>query len=64
MKILKVTPQKNKILTIISDDGRIGNFDVTLYMNYEAFEPLKEESEFQQIFNGGYFIYATKTYCS
>lgn len=56
MKILEITPQNNWVLSIVSDDGRAGTFDVVPYLNYEAFEPLKDHSEFVKIINGGYFI--------
>lgn len=56
MKIIEVYPQANKILTIVADDGRIGNFDVNPYLGYEAFKYLQDQTEFMKIINGGYFI--------
>lgn len=56
MRILKLSIQPNWILSIVADDGRIGNFDVQPYLEYEAFEPLKDYKEFENIFNGGYFV--------
>ena len=53
MKILKVEPQTNFILLIEFDNGLTGYFDVKPYLNFEAFLPLKEISEFNQIKNGG-----------
>lgn len=56
MRILKVSPQIGLILSIIADDGRVGEFDVKPYLEYEAFEPLKSIEEFMQVTTGGYFI--------
>ena len=56
MKIVEVQPQSNCILKIVSDDGRIGNFDVSPYLKYEAFADLKNPSAFMKVSNGGYFI--------
>jgi hypothetical protein len=44
------------MLSIVADDGRIGNFDVGPYLEYEAFEALRDCCEFQKAFNGGYFV--------
>ena len=56
MRIIDVTAQPNWILTICTDDGRIGNFDVKPYLDYEAFEDLKKIDEFKSVSNGGYFV--------
>ena len=56
MRISEITPQPNWILTIVSDDGRIGEFDVTPYLQYEAFKDLQTVSEFMKISNGRYFV--------
>ena len=56
MKIAKISPQPNYLLTIDTDDGRIGNFDVSPYLKYEAFEALQDRDEFLKVFNGGYFV--------
>lgn len=56
MRITEVTPQPNLVLTITADDGRIGNFDLSPYLEDEAFEPLRDYSEFLKVANGGYFI--------
>lgn len=42
--------------SIVVEDGRIGLFDVTPYLEYEAFEVLREHQEFMKVSNGGYFI--------
>ena len=56
MKIVEVQPQANYTLKIISDDGRIGNFDVSPYLKYEVFADLKNQNSFMQVSNGEYFI--------
>jgi hypothetical protein len=56
MKIIDVLPHPNWTLSIVSDDGRKGEFDVGPYLQYEAFDDLKMVSEFMKISNGGYFI--------
>lgn len=56
MRIAKVHPQPNYILTVVADDGRVGQFDVGPYLKYEAFEELRRPSEFAKVRNGGYFI--------
>ncbi len=56
MRIIELSPQPNWVLSIIADDGRIGNFDVSPYLEYEAFEALRDYREFQKAFNGGYYV--------
>lgn len=56
MNIAHVTPQEDFILRIVADDGRIGLFDVRPYLDSEAFSPLVDGREFEQVKNGGYFI--------
>jgi hypothetical protein len=56
MRIVHISPQPDWILSIFAEDGRIGNFDIRPYLEYEAFEALKNYSEFLKVFNGGYFI--------
>jgi hypothetical protein len=56
MKIKEVHPQPNWVLSIIADDSRIGNFDVSPYLEFEAFAELKNTEEFKKISSGGYFI--------
>jgi len=56
MKIIEITPHPNWTLTIVSDDGRKGNFDVSPYLDLETFEDLKKVSEFMKVSNGGYFL--------
>jgi len=56
MRIVEISAQSNWVLTIAADDGRVGNFDVSPYLEYEAFEALRDYSEFLKVLSGGYFI--------
>lgn len=56
MRIAEISPQPNWVLSIVTDDGRMGNFDVSPYLGYEAFEALQDHTEFLKVFNGGYFV--------
>jgi len=56
MRIAKLYPQSNWVLAVLADDGRFGRFDVSPYLRYEAFEALRDPSEFMKVFNGGYFV--------
>jgi len=56
MRIVQVRPQPNWILSVVAEDGRVGEFDVRPYLSYEAFEDLRRPSEFMKVFNGGYFV--------
>ena len=51
---LKIQP--NLILTVVAKDGRVGQFDVSPYLQDEAFEALQNPNEFKKVINGGYFI--------
>jgi len=56
MRMTEIQPQANWVLSIVSDDGRVGSFDVSPYLAYEAFEELRDPVEFSKISNGGYFV--------
>ncbi len=56
MRIAELQIQPNFVLNIVSDDGRIGRFDVSPYLQYDAFEMLRDPSEFEKVFNGSYFV--------
>ena len=56
MRIAELSPQPNWVLSIVADDGRVGIFDVSPYLGYEAFEDLRDHSEFMKVVNGGYFV--------
>ena len=56
MSIKEVHAQPNWVLRIVADDGRIGSFDVRPYLEYEAFNELRDHNEFMKVFNGVYFV--------
>lgn len=56
MNIAEIKPQPDWTLLIIAEDGRSGIFDVRPYLECEAFEEIREYSEFIKIHNGNYFI--------
>ena len=56
MKIAELAVKPNWILSIVAEDGRTGEFDVSPYLHYEVFEPLKDPAEFANVFNGQYFV--------
>mgnify|MGYP003598447556 CR=1 FL=1 len=56
MVIVEIQPQSDWTLAITANNGRMGYFDVKPYLDYEAFEELREHSEFLKISNGGYFV--------
>ena len=56
MRIKEVRPESNWVLSIIADDGRVGSFDVSPYLGDEAFEDLRDPTEFMKVSSGGYFI--------
>ena len=56
MRIAELCPHSHWSLSIVADDGRVGSFDVSPYLGYEAFEDLRDQSEFMKVINGGYFI--------
>ena len=56
MRIAELHPQPDWVLTILADDGRVGRFDVTPYLEYDAFDELRDQDEFMKVINGGYFI--------
>ena len=55
MRIAELKIQANWILTVVAEDGRVGQFDVGPYLQDEAFEALQNQSEFAKVINGGYF---------
>jgi hypothetical protein len=56
VRILELRPQPNWILDVVADDGRVGRFDVTPFLGYEAFEALRDPSEFVRVSSRGYFV--------
>ena len=56
MRIAELRTEPNWVLSLVADDGRVGRFDVTPYLQYEAFEALRDQNEFAKVSNGGYFV--------
>ncbi len=56
MKIAQLHVETNWILSVVDQDGRRGRFDVSPYLEDEAFAPLKDPNEFAKVSNGGYFV--------
>jgi hypothetical protein len=56
MRLAEVRPQPNGRLSIVAGDSRIGSFDVSPYLGYEAFKDFRDHSEFMKVVNGGYFV--------
>lgn len=56
MRLAEVVPKDDFILYVVSEDGLTGLFDVTPFLDSEAFSPLKERKEFQRIYNGKFFV--------
>ncbi len=56
MRIAELHPKPDWLLSVVADDGRVGSFDVTPYLECEAFEELRNPDEFMKVRNGGYFI--------
>lgn len=56
MRIAELQAQPNWVLSIVADDGRLGRFDVSPYLQYEAFAALRDQNEFGKVVNGGYFV--------
>lgn len=56
MRISRLHPQPDWILSVVAEDGREGLFDGKPYLQYEAFAELKDPNEFAKVTNGGYFV--------
>jgi len=56
MRIKELNAQPNWLLRIVAEDGRVGDFDVGPYLEYEAFQELRNPDEFLKVSNGGYFV--------
>jgi hypothetical protein len=46
MIIAKIHPESNWLLSVISEDGRSGAFDIGPYLEFEAFKALRDIKEF------------------
>jgi hypothetical protein len=56
MNIIDVFPQSDYTLRIKSEDGRTGIFNAKPYLDFEAFQPLRDIPQFMKIRNGRYFV--------
>lgn len=56
MNIVEVIPKDDYTLYVKTEDGKAGIFDVWPYLDSEAFAPLKDKLEFQNVRNGKYFV--------
>jgi hypothetical protein len=56
MNIAEVVPKTDHMLLIREDDGQQGLFDVTPYLESEAFSTLKDPRQFERVHNRKYFI--------
>ena len=56
IQIQNIIPKQDWTLQVVFVDGTEGIFDVNPYLEYEAFEHLKDIDQFLKIHNGGYFI--------
>jgi hypothetical protein len=54
--MIEVIPKSDYWLYVKTEDGRAGLFNVKPYLDSEAFAPLWEISEFEQVYNGRYFV--------
>lgn len=56
MRITELAPHADWTFSVVAKDGRVGQFDLRPYLQYEAFEELNDIAEFMKIKNGGYFV--------
>ena len=56
MRITQVLPRQGHVLYVEAEDGHAGLFDVTPYLESDAFAPLKDPGEFERVRSGGYFV--------
>ena len=56
MRIFEVKPDKNYTLKITTEDGITGVFDVSPYLELEAFIELRKQDAFYKVMNGKYFV--------
>ncbi len=59
MEITEIVPIDDHLLYIEVDDGQAGLFDITPYLESEAFAPLKDRNTFENIHNGGIMLSGT-----
>ncbi len=56
MRIAEIKPNQDYTLQIVAEDGKTGIFDVSPYLELEAFTDLKNKEAFLKVMNGGYFV--------
>jgi len=56
MRIKELAANTDWTLLVTANDGRVGQFDLRPYLQYEAFKELNDIAEFMKIKNGGYFV--------
>jgi hypothetical protein len=56
MIITDLYPKSNWVLLVVADDGRTGTFDLSPYLEDEAFAALRDINQFKKVSNGGYFV--------
>ena len=56
MNIAELTPHSDWKFSVVANDGRTGQFDVRPYLEFEAFQELKDITQFMKIKNSGYFV--------
>lgn len=56
MRIQELAANTDWTLLVTANDGRVGQFDLRPYLQYEAFKELNDIAEFMKIKNGGYFV--------
>jgi len=56
MRITELATNTDWTFLVTANDGRIGQFDLRPYLQYEAFKELNDIAEFMKIKNGGYFV--------
>jgi len=56
MMIRSISVLADHELLVETDEGRTGVFDMTPYLDLEAFRPLRDPLQFRMVRNGGYFV--------
>jgi hypothetical protein len=56
MRIKEIETISDFKLRVLTEDGKTGIFNVAPYLKLEAFQQLKDQTEFNKIINGGYFV--------
>jgi len=54
--IAEIQTHPDWTLSVVSAEGCVGEFDVSPYLNCEAFTPLRDINAFMKVRNGKYFI--------